>query len=190
MEKEPLGSKRFLKVAICLLIAAFAQTTLPQRLGLWVAPIDWLLLVTVYASLLRDPTLALLTASAAGILHDAYSGGPALGVSGISKVLAAYVVYQITSMIVLEHFLIRLLMVAVAGAVDLSVTLVFYRILKFDLPPALTGARSILATMLLAITVNLIVALLLFPLLDRLFRPGSFRRMRRSDPFRGLKRRW
>jgi len=190
LEKEPLGSKRFLKIAICLLIAAFAQTTLPQRVGLWLAPIDWLLLVTVYASLLRDPTLALLTGGAAGVLHDAYSGGPAIGVSGISKVLAAYVVYQIASMIVLEHFLIRLLMVAVASAVDLSVTLVFYRILKLNLPPALTGTRSILATMLLAVTVNLVVALLLFPLLDRIFRPGSFRRMRRSEAFRGLKRRW
>jgi rod shape-determining protein MreD len=190
LEKESLGTKRLLKIAGCLLIAAFAQTTLPHRIGSGLAVIDWLLLITVYVSLLREPTSALLTATAAGVLHDASSGGPALGVSGLSKVLAAYVVHQISSMIVLEHFLIRLLMVAVATVVDLSTTLVFYRILKFDLPSHLTATRSIFAAILLAVTVNLIVSLLLFPLLDRLFRTGQSRRIGRSEPFSSLKRRW
>ena len=172
--------------------AALAQTTLSQQIKPGLALIDWLLLVTVYVSLLRDPTSALLSATAAGLLQDASSGGPVLGVSGLAKVLAAFVVYQISSMIVFEHFLIRLLMVAVASLVDLFTLLAFYRMLKFDLPTQLTGTRSVLAAILLGLAVNLIVSLLLFPLLDRFFQSGRFgllRRLRRSEATR-VKRRW
>ncbi len=181
-----------MKITCCLLAAALAQTTLSQQVKPWLASIDWLLLVTVYISLLRDPTSALLTAAAAGILHDASSGGLAIGVSGLAKVLASFVVYQISSMIVFEHFLIRLLMVVLASLVDLFTLLVFYRVLKFDLPSQLSGTRNIMAAILLGLAVNLIVSLLLFPILDRFFQSGRFgfsRRLRRSEATR-VRRRW
>lgn len=181
-----------MKIVCCLLVAVLLQTTLSQQVKPWLASIDWLLLVTVYVSLLRDPTLALLTATAAGLLHDASSGGPAIGVSGLAKVLATFVVYQISSMIVFEHFLLRLLMVAVASLVDLFTLLAFYRMLKFDLPSQLSGTRNILAAILLGLAVNLIVSLLLFPILDRLFQSGRFglsHRLRRSEAAR-VRRRW
>lgn len=188
MEKEALGTKRLFKIGICLLLAALAQTTLSQQIKPWLGSIDWLLLVTVYASLMRNPATALLTATAAGILHDASSGGPALGVSGLAKVLAAWVVYQISSMIVYEHFLIRLLMVAVGSLVDLLTCLAFYRVLEFDLPAQLGGTRNLLATILLGLAVNLLVSLLLYPVLDRVFRFGWS--LRRSEAMRGMRRRW
>ena len=181
-----------MKIACCLAAAALAQTTLSQQVKPWLASIDWLLLVTVYVSLLRDPTSALLTATAAGIQQDASSGGPAIGVSGLAKVLAAFVVYQMSSMIVFEHFLIRLLMVALASLVDLFTLLAFYRMLKFDLPSQLSGTRNILAAILLGLAVNLVVSLLLFPVLDRFFQSGRFgfsRRLRRSEAAR-VRRRW
>jgi len=84
LEKESLGTKRWVKIACCLLAAVIAQTTLSQQLKPWLAWIDWLLLVTVYVSLMRDPTLALITATAAGLLYDASSGGLALGVNGLA----------------------------------------------------------------------------------------------------------
>jgi len=177
------------KIACCLLAAAIAQTTLSQQLKPWLAWIDWLLLVTVYVSLMRDPSLALITATAAGVLYDASSGGPALGVNGLAKVLGAFVVYQISSMIVFEHFVVRLLMVAVGSLVDILTLLAFYRMLKFDLPAQLAGTRNILAAILLGLAVNLIVSLPLFPLLDRIFRFGFSRRARRSEAMR-MRRRW
>lgn len=192
MEKEALGTKRLVRIACCLLAATLAQTTLSQQVKPWLASIDWLLLVTVYVSLLRDPTSALLTATAAGILHDASSGGPVIGVSGLAKVLATFVVYRISSLIVFEHFLVRLLMVAVASLVDLFTLLAFYRMLKFDPPSQLSGAKNILAAILLGLAVNLIVSLLLFPILDRFFQSGRFgfsRRLRRSEATR-VRRRW
>ena len=189
MEKESLGTKRWVKIACCLLAAVIAQTTLSQQLKPWLAWIDWLLLVTVYVSLMRDPSLALITATAAGLLYDASSGGLALGVSGLAKVLAAFVVYQISSTIVFEHFVVRLMMVAVASLVDILTLLAFYRMLKFELPAQLTGTRNILAAILLGLAVNLIVSLPLFPLLDRIFRLGFSRRARRSEAMR-MRRRW
>jgi rod shape-determining protein MreD len=188
LEKETLGTKRLIKIAACLMAAVLAQTTLSQQVKPWLASIDWLLLVTIYASLLRDPATALLTATAAGILHDASTGGPALGVSGLAKVLAAYVAFQISAMIVYEHFLIRLLTVAVAILVDLFTCLVFYRMLKFDLPLQFAGTRNLLATILLSLAVNLLVSLLLFPIFDRMFRFGWS--LRRSEAMRGMRRRW
>lgn len=178
-----------MKIACCLLAAAFAQTTLAQQLKSWLAWIDWLLLVTIYVSLLRDPILALLTGTAAGILHDASSSGVAIGVSGLAKVLAAYVTYQISSMIVLEHFGVRLLLVAAGSIVNSFIYLAFYWMLKFDLPPQLIGARGVLMTMFFGVAINLIVSLPLFPLLDRIFRSGISRRLRRSEAMRGVKRR-
>lgn len=181
-----------MKIACCLVAAVLAQTTLSQQIKPWLASIDWLLLVTVYVSLLRNPTLALLTATTAGVLHDASSGGPAIGVSGLAKVLAAFVVYQISSMIVFEHFLLRMLMVALASLVDLFTLLAFYRMLDFDLPSQLSGARNILGAILLGLSVNLIASLPLYPVLDRFFQSGRFgfsRRIRRSDATR-VRRRW
>jgi rod shape-determining protein MreD len=177
-----------MKIAACLLAAAFAQTTFAQYLKPWLAYIDWLLLVTVYVSLLREPTSALLTATAAGILHDASSGGPAVGVAGFAKVLAAFVAYQISATIVLEHILVRLLTVAVAVIVDIFTSLAFYRMLRLELPPQLSGGRSVIASILLGLAVNLIVSILLYPVLDRIFQQGL--RLRRSEAMRSVRRRW
>ena len=187
MEKELHGPSRFWKIAGCLLVAAFAQTTLPKYNG-WLGHIDWLLLVVVYVSLMRDPTLALLTATAAGIMHDAASGGSPLGINGIAKVLAAYFAYWVSSRIVAENLLVSFLTVAGASAINTLVTLGFYRMLKFDLPP-LAGINSVMAAMAMGILANLAVSVVLYMLLDRIFKSSGRLRSRRSEAMRAPRRR-
>ena len=90
MENESTGQARIYKIGACLLIAAFAQTSLKRVLSPALGYIDWLLLVTVYVSMLREPVLALVTATIAGILHDMLAGiAVPMGVSGIGYVVAA-----------------------------------------------------------------------------------------------------
>jgi rod shape-determining protein MreD len=188
LEKELHGPSRFWKIAGCLLVAAFLQTTLPKYNG-WLGHIDWLLLVVVYVSLMRDPTLALLTATAAGILHDAASGGSPLGINGIAKVLAAYFAYWVSSRIVAENLLVNILTLAGASAINTLVTLGFYRMLKFDLPP-LAGINSMMAATAMGVLANLAVSLFLFMLFDRLFKStGRRQRSRRSEAMRAPRRR-
>lgn len=187
MEKELHGPSRFWKIAGCLLVAAFLQTTLPKYNG-WLGHIDWLLLVVVYVSLMRDPTLALLTATAAGILHDAASGGSPLGINGIAKVLAAYFAYRASSLIVAENLLVSILTLAGASAINTLVTLGFYRMLKFNLPP-LAGFNSMMAATAMGVLANLAVSVFLFMLFDRLFKSTGRQRSRRSEAMRAPRRR-
>jgi rod shape-determining protein MreD len=186
LEKEILGATRIWKIAGCLLVAAFAQTTL-ARYNPWLGYIDWLLLVTVYVSLLRDPTLALLTATVAGFLYDASSGGLPVGVNGIAKVLAAYLTFWVSSKIVAENLLVSFLNVAVASIVNTLVRLAFSRMLKFnDLPP-FAGGNATLTAVAMELCANLLVSIPLFTLLDRLFKTGF--RSRRGEAMRGIRRR-
>jgi rod shape-determining protein MreD len=187
LEKELHGPSRFWKIAGCLLIAAFLQTTLPKYNG-WLGHIDWLLLVVVYVSLMRDPTLALLTATAAGILHDAASGGSPLGINGIAKVLAAYFAYWVSSRIVAENLFVNILTLAGASAINTLVTLGFYRMLKFDLPP-LAGINTMMAATAMSVLANLAVSVLLFMLFERIFKPSGHQRSRRSEAMRTPRRR-
>ncbi|HEY6400954.1 MAG TPA: rod shape-determining protein MreD, partial [Blastocatellia bacterium] len=99
MEKVSRGST--LKITVCLLAAAYLQTTLAQQVsapvGQWLGHISWLLLVVVYIALQRDPVKSLMTAVAAGALHDAFSMASGvglrtgIGVNGLALVIAAYV---------------------------------------------------------------------------------------------------
>jgi rod shape-determining protein MreD len=188
LEKEQHSSTRILKIAGCLLMAAFAQTTL-TNVQPWLGYIDWLLLVTIYISLMREPAQAMLTGTAAGLLQDASSALP-IGVSGMAKVLAAYAAYWVSSKVYVEGLLVRLLTVAGASVIHTLTRLLFYRMLKLDLPP-LAGVDSMTRAVALAAAANLLVSLPLFPALDRLFRYGARQRIRRAEAMRGMrKRRW
>ena len=116
---------------------------------------DRLLLVVVYVSLMRDPTLALLTATA----RHARRGVRRLpvGINGIAKVLAAYFAYWCSSRIVAENLLVNILTLAGASAINTLVTLGFYRMLKFDLPP-LAGINSMMAAIAMSSSANLAVS--------------------------------
>src|SRR5262249_22817722 len=144
------------KIAACLLVAIFAQTTLvrllPDTLGRWIGHIDWLLLVIVYVCLQRNPVRALLTAMFAGVMLDAFSRvqapgvAQAVGVSGFAYVLAAYVADRIVSVIVADNMLVRFATVASASVVNTLTRYTFYKLLKFKLP-VLAGGEGFAAVL-------------------------------------------
>ena len=171
---------------MCLLAAAFAQTTLP-RINDWLIYINWLLLVTVYVSFMRDPVQALLTGTAAGLLQDATSASP-LGVSGMGYVLAAYLAYWVSSRVYAEGWSVRFLTVAGGSVISRLTSLALYRILGLDLLP-LAGVRSIVIAIVLGMAVNLLLSVPFFAALDRLFKPGLRQRARRAEAMRGMRRR-
>ena len=182
MEKEYRGST--LKILGCLLVAAFLQTTLvqhsPASIGGALGRINWLLLVTVYVSLQRDPIRSLLTGTAAGLLFDSFSGARAVGVSGLAYVLVAYITHRIVAFIVVDNVLVRVLAVAVATIVNTSVGFLFYWLLKIELP-VLAGGETIAPAIVFALFANLIASILLYILLDRVLQRRSAVRMRRSE---------
>ncbi|MBO0724586.1 MAG: rod shape-determining protein MreD [Blastocatellia bacterium] len=183
MEKVSRGST--LKIALCLLAAAYLQTTLAQQLsapvGQWLGHINWLLLVVVYIALQRDPTKSLMTAAAAGIIHDAFSlGRGVIGVNGLALVLAAYIADQIASVIMVDNLIFRFLAVTAGSVINTLVRLAFYWLLKLDLP-VLANGREMAAAVVFDLFANLFASVLLYIALDRVFNKGTDQRRRRME---------
>jgi rod shape-determining protein MreD len=182
LEKVSRGST--LKIAVCLFAAALLQTTLVQQvpvsLGIWLGHINWLLLVVIYTGLQRDPVRALMTGVAAGLIRDALSGGRGVGISGLAFVLAAYVADRLSSVIVVDNLFFRLSAVAAGSIVSTATHLVFYGLLKLDFP-AYSSGRNIAATVVFDLITNLIGSVLLYSVLDRLFKKRTAQMMRRME---------
>ena len=189
MEKEAFGSKRQINIGICLFVAALLQVSLVQYVSTGLRYIDWLLLVVVYIGLQqRNHTVALLSATVAGLVKDVSSGSGVFAVSGIAYLFAAYVADRIASVIVLDNFAIRFGTVAAASLVNTIIQLIVYQILRFPLSP-LTGQESILAVIVLSVIANLFASVLVFYLMDRLFKASTGIGLRRSEAMRSLRRR-
>ncbi len=186
LEKEAHGSTRVLRITGCLLVAAFAQTTL-KNVSAWLGYIDWLLLVTVYIGLLRLPRQALLTGAVAGFLQDNFSGAP-LGVSGIAKVLVAYLASWVSAKVFVEGLPVRIATVVGATMLDLLTHFSFYRMLNYSISP-LAGTYSPARAILFGMIINLSVAIPFFALLDWVFQIGAQQRLRRAEAMRGMRRR-
>jgi rod shape-determining protein MreD len=181
LEKETHSSARVTRIVICLLVAAFAQTSL-KHIHLWLGYIDWLLLVTVYVGLGRDPVVALLTGTAAGMAFDFSTGVPAFGVSGFAYVLAAYIAYWVSANFFVEGVLVRSATVAGASVVSAVTRLFFYKVvLSYSLP------ASAALELIWGPTLNLIISVVLFAALDQVF--GGRGKTRRAEAMRGMKRR-
>ena len=183
MEKVSRGST--LKIALCLLAAAYLQTTLAQQVsapvGQWLGHVSWLLLVVVYIALQRDPVRSLMTAFAAGILHDAFSmGRGVIGVNGLALVIAAYVADRIASVIMVDNLIFRFLAVTAGSVINTLVRLAFYWLLKLDLP-VLANGREMAATVVFDLFANLFGSVLLYIALDRVFNKGIDQRRRRME---------
>ncbi|MFM8393627.1 MAG: rod shape-determining protein MreD, partial [Acidobacteriota bacterium] len=168
----------------CLLGAAFMQTTLvrlvPEWLGQWLGHVDWLLLVTVYAGLQRNPVRAMLTGMAAGIIYDSLTGANMAGVSGFSYILAAYVTHSITALIIVDNLLVRFIAVTASTLINTSVRLIFYALLKLTFP-ALAGGKRVAAIFIFALLAHLIASTLLYIVMDRIFLRGDNLRRRREE---------
>ena len=184
MEKASRGLT--LKITVCLLAAAYLQTTLAQQvpvpLGRWLGHISWLLLVVVYIALQRDAVRSLMTAAAAGVIHDALSMGRGVGVNGLAMVLAAYVADRIASVIMVDNLIFRFLAVTAGSVINTMVRLGFYSkwALNLDLP-VLASGREIAATVVFDLFANLFASVLLYIALDRVFNKGIDQRRRRME---------
>lgn len=182
LEKTSRGST--LKIAACLLVAAFLQTTLVQQvpvsLGRWLGHINWLLLVVIYVGLQRDPVKALLTGAAAGIFQDAFSLGRGVGISGLAFVLAAYVADRIATIIMIDNLIFRFAAVASGSIISTLVHLTFYRLLKLEFPSLVQGKDAV-ATIVFDLITNLIGSVLLYFVLDRVFQKTSGQKLRRME---------
>lgn len=170
---------------ICLVVAAFLNTRL-KMLSPWFEYIDWLLLVTLYVGMLRDPFQALMTATVAGILQDGLSGSR-FGISGIAQLLAVWFAFQVSSKFFIEGLLVRIPIVAGATLIYLVTRVFLYRYLGFQLPPVMEVNRGFMEVFL-GVFLNLLASLLVFALLDRFFRVGFRQRSRRAEAMRGLRR--
>lgn len=155
-----------------MLVALWLQTSLgqlvPLRIAEWVGHIDWLLLLTVYVGLRRDPLQTLVTAVIAGILIDSSSYGGAVGVAGLGYLLVAYLLYWITNRIAVDNMRVRLGAVALASLLNSAVRLLFYGLLDIELP-VLVGGGRIAANLVFGLLMNLCASVAFYILLDRLF---------------------
>jgi rod shape-determining protein MreD len=189
LEKNSLGSARNIKIAVCLLVAAFLQVTLVQHVSQGLRHVDWLLLVVVYVGLHhRSYLTALWTATLAGLLKDISSGTPAFGISGIAYLFAAYLADRVAALIVLSNLPVRIGTVAAASLVNSVIQLIGYQLLHLPLA-ALTGQENILAVLVLGLIGNLLASILLFSLLDFFFQATTGQGVRRLEAMRSLRRR-
>jgi rod shape-determining protein MreD len=142
--------------------------------------ISWLLLVVVYVALQRDPVKALMTGVAAGIIHDAFSMGRVIGVNGLALVLAAYVADRIAAMIMVDNLIFRFLAVTAGSVINTGIRLLFYGLLKIELP-ALASGREMAAATVFDLFANLFASVLLYIALDRVFNKAEGQKVRRLE---------
>jgi rod shape-determining protein MreD len=167
------------------LVAAFLQTSLKQAISPKLGYIDWLLLVTVYISMMREPVQALVTGAVAGVLHDMMSGQAVpIGVSGIGYVVAAYVGFWVSSSFLVEGLLIRTATVAGASVVAAILRLSLYTF-TVDVKMPVEAALELI----LGPTVNLVLSFVLYPALDQFFDFGRRAKARRAEALRNSPRR-
>lgn len=184
MENESTNRARIWLIGLCLLLATFAQTTFKEHLH-WMGYIDWILLVVIYVALMRDSVIALLTATAAGIFHDLGSGVPVFGISGLSYVVAAYVAFWVSTSFFVEGALIRTATVAGSSVIAAIVKLSLYTFTVVDV----VLPREAALELILGPTLNVVVSLMLFAALDRIFDFGRRAKIRRAEAMRSASRR-
>jgi rod shape-determining protein MreD len=188
LEKVSRGST--LKITVCLFAAAYLQTTLAQQVpapaGSWLGHVSWLLLVVIFIALQRDAVKALMTAAAAGVIHDAFSMGRGVGVNGLALVIVAYVADRIASVIMVDNLIFRFLAVTAGSVINTLIRLAFYGLLKIELPELASG-RSVAAAVVFDLFANLFASVLLYIALDRVFNNKGFDQKRRRMEARRLR---
>jgi len=150
-----------LAYALIPLAALVLQAWLPRV----TSPYDWFdlpLVITVYFALgRRNPIQGTIMGAAMGLFEDALSHH-AIGINGIAKSLVGYLAGSVGIRIEVENHTIRLLLNFVLSLVSSSVYLFVSRFML-----GLTIEWSWLNELFRAIG-NSVIALVLFPLLDRL----------------------
>jgi rod shape-determining protein MreD len=143
------------------LTALVLQAWLPRVLGRY-AWFDLPLVVTVYFALgRRSPIQGTLMGAVMGLFEDALSNR-AIGVNGIAKTLAGFLAASVGIRIDVENHTIRLMLNFLLSLLSSAIYLLIYRLLL-----GLELEWSWLTELFKAVG-NSIIAMALFPLLDRL----------------------
>jgi rod shape-determining protein MreD len=148
-------------IALTVAAALALQAFLPVHLA-WTQMLELPLLVTIYFALSRrNASVGLLLGMTIGLLQDALGHTP-LGLYGIAKTLVGYFASSIGARIDVEHSISRFVLTVAFFFFHHAVFALTRRLLLGQHEPYLT------VPLLLASLVNGVVALALFPLLDRL----------------------
>lgn len=143
------------------LVALVLQAWLPRPLGRY-AWFDLPLVVTVYFALgRRSPIQGTLMGAAMGIFEDALSRHP-IGVNGIAKTAVGFLAASVGIRIDVENFTIRLALNFLLSLLSSAIYLFVYRVLL-----GMQLEWNWLTQLYIAIG-NSAIALILFPVLDRL----------------------
>ncbi|HEY2857711.1 MAG TPA: rod shape-determining protein MreD [Terracidiphilus sp.] len=146
---------------VVIVLALVLQALLPRAFGqnhIW---FDFPLVITVYFALgRRSPIQGMLIGGFVGIFEDALTGHP-LGINGIAKTLAGYLAASVGIRIDVQNYLVRVML-------NFALTLLCSAIYLFI-------SRGLLGmelewnwfTPIFQSIGNSVIALLLFPLLDR-----------------------
>ncbi len=142
------------------LMSLVLQAWLPRVLGRY-AWFDLPLVVTIYFALgRRSPIQGTLMGAALGIFEDALSHH-AIGVNGIAKSCVGYLAASVGVRIDVENFTIRLLLNFLLSLLSSTIFLFVYRVLL-----GVELEWNWLVQLYIAIG-NSVIALVLFPVLDR-----------------------
>jgi len=143
---------------LALLLQAFLPKYIP-RAGEW---LELPLLVTLYFSLSRrNPATGLLLGTTIGLIQDAISGG-FIGLFGIAKSIVGFGASSVGARIDVEHPISRVVLTFLFFHLHQIVLALSHRLLIGEAAPFFS------LTLLLAALINAGIALVLFPLLDRL----------------------
>jgi rod shape-determining protein MreD len=146
--------------ALVPLTALVLQAWLPRLLGNY-SWFDLPLVVTVYFALgRRSPIQGTIMGAAMGIFEDALSHH-AIGVNGIAKTVVGFLAASVGIRIDVENYTIRLLLNFLLSLLSSAIFLFVYRVLL-----GLDLEWDWLTQLFIAIG-NSVVALILFPLLDK-----------------------
>jgi rod shape-determining protein MreD len=147
--------------ALVPLAALVLQAWLPRVLGRY-AWFDLPLVITVYFALgRRSPIQGTIMGAAMGLFEDALSNH-AIGVNGIAKTVVGFLAASVGVRIDVENHTIRLILNFLLSLLSSAIFVFIYRILL-----GLDLEWSWITELLKAVG-NSIIALVLFPLLDRL----------------------
>jgi rod shape-determining protein MreD len=161
--RRDLGIRSYplLVYALLPLGALVLQAWLPRLLH-GQAWFDLPLVVTVYFALVRrDPVQGTLMGAAMGIFEDAFTHH-AIGINGIAKTVAGFLAGSMGVRIDVENHTIRLLLIFLLSLLSSAIYVFVYR---FLLGMNLEWSR--MAELMKAV-VNSVIAMALFPLLDRM----------------------
>jgi rod shape-determining protein MreD len=161
--RRDLGIRSYplLVYALLPLGALVLQAWLPRLLH-GQAWFDLPLVVTVYFALVRrDPVQGTLMGAAMGIFEDAFTHH-AIGINGIAKTVAGFLAGSMGVRIDVENHTFRLLLIFLLSLLSSAIYVFVYR---FLLGMNLEWSR--MAELMKAV-VNSVIAMALFPLLDRM----------------------